>query len=416
MELRDSKKTISYFFRIALQLPTIALSTATMIAISRHLGPSGRGEVSQFLLLASFTSSIICTPIFLNIMHLKNASEIKSYISSSMFLFKRRNLILVGVLNLSLFSLEIAHRQVLNFEDIIYMNLLIIFYFIAAQIRDLLIRFQRNKIYAIDLATQIVISGLILGVLFFHNLAASDVIQIFVITYATLASLLLVILKVRVKEFKFSHLVRSGIDTVEHGTLPKINDLFSKLGVLFHLAMSKDLLMGMLILSKTDFGLMSALTSFWVVIRFLRPSAVIQAKLGANEKEVSTSLSRDILAYFFRANSAVYVQIISIGVIGLLSFVMTPILLGKGFSPSIGTVVAGTTSEILLMKCLYDLSTSTSKFSQNLFWYLIILQIVFLIVIEFFGIKLTIDIIWISSTMSYLGWQVINHVRSRKWN
>ena len=93
---------------------------------------------------------------------------------------------------------------------------------------------------------------------------------------------------------------------------------------------------------------------------------------------------------------------------------MIPILLGKGFSPSIGTVIAGTTSEILLMKCLYDLSTGTSRFSQNLFSYLIILQIVFLIIIGFMGIKFTIDLIWISSGISYLGWQVINHARSRE--
>jgi len=414
MELRDSQKPISYFFRITLQLPTIALSTATMIAISRHLGPSGRGEVSQILLLASVTCSVICTPIFLNIMHLKSASEIKSYVSSSIFLFKRRNLILVGVLNVSLFSLEIAQKQLLNLEDIIYVNLLIIFYFISTQIRDLLIRFQRNKIYAIDLTTQMVISVSILNVLFFHNLTASYIIQVFVITYGTLAFLLLVLLKARFKEFEYVHLVRSGIDTADHRTLPKTNDLFSKLGVLFQLSMSKDLLIGMLILSKTDFGLMSALTSFWVVIRFLRPSALIQAKLGANEKEITIGLSKNILAYFSRSSSAIYVQVITIGVIGLLSFVMIPILLGKGFSPSIGTVIAGTTSEILLMKCLYDLSKGTSKFSQNLFSYLIMLQIVFLIIIGFMGIKFTIDLIWISSGISYLGWQVMNHVRIRK--
>ena len=414
MELRDSKKTMSYFSRIALQLPTIALSTATMIAISRHLGPSGRGEVSQVLLLAAVTSSIISTPIFLTIMHLKKASEIESYVSSSFFLFKRRNLVLFGVLNASLLLLEIAHREVLNLENIIYMNLLIIFYFIAAQIRDLLIRFQKNKIYGIDLATQMVISGSILSVYFFDNLAASIVIQIFAITYGALACLLLFILKARVKDFKYVHLLRSGINHAGHRATPKTKNLFSKLGVLFQFSMSKDLLIGMFILSKADFGLMSALTSFWVVIRFLRPSAVIQSKLGTNENVVSVGLSRDILAHLSRANSAIYLQIITIGAVGLLSFIMSPILLGKGFSPSIGTVIAGTISEILLMKCLYDLSTGTSKFSQNLFIYLMLSQIVFLVAIVFSGNKLTIDLIWISSAISYLGWQVINHTWYRK--
>ena len=414
MELRDSKETISYFSRIALQLPTIVLSTATMIVISRHLGPSGRGEVSQILLLAAITTSMITTPIFLNIMHLKHASEIESYVSSSIFLFKRRNMILVGALNAGLFLLDIASKQVLTLENMIYMNLLITFYFIATQIRDLLIRFQKNEIYVIDLATQMVITGSILGILIFHNLAASSIIKIFAITYGSLASLLLVILKARVKDFKYVHLVRIGIDTAGKGAPPKTKNLFSKLGVLFQFSMSKDLLLGVLILSKTDFGLMSALTSFWVVIRFLRPSAVIQAKLGINEKVVTTDLLRDILAFLFRANSAIYVQIITIAAVGLLSFIMSPILLGKGFSPNIGTVIAGTASEILLMKCLYDLSTETSRYSQNLFLYLMMLQIVILMSIELSGIKTTIDLIWISSALSYLGWQVINHVRRRK--
>ena len=414
MELRDSKETISYFSRIALQLPTIVLSTATMIVISRHLGPSGRGEVSQILLLAAITTSMITTPIFLNIMHLKHASEIESYVSSSIFLFKRRNMILVGALNAGLFLLDIASKQVLTLENMIYMNLLITFYFIATQIRDLLIRFQKNEIYVIDLATQMVITGSILGILIFHNLAASSIIKIFAITYGSLASLLLVILKARVKDFKYVHLVGIGIDTAGKGAPPKTKNLFSKLGVLFQFSMSKDLLLGVLILSKTDFGLMSALTSFWVVIRFLRPSAVIQAKLGINEKVVTTDLLRDILAFLFRANSAIYVQIITIAAVGLLSFIMSPILLGKGFSPNIGTVIAGTASEILLMKCLYDLSKETSRYSQNLFLYLMMLQIVILMSIELSGIKITIDLIWISSALSYLGWQVINHVRRRK--
>jgi len=413
MELRDSQKIISYFSRIAVQLPTIALSTATMIGISRNLGPGGRGEVSQFLLLASIVSSIICTPIFLNIMHLKTAREIKTYVLSSVFLFNRRNLILVGVLDACLLLLDIGNRQVLSIENIIYLNLLITFYFIASQIRDLLIRFNRNKIYGIDFATQMVISGSILGVLVFHTLLASYVILIFVITYGTLALLLLVILKSRVKEFKYVNLVRGSIVSLGHPTPPRTKILFSKLGILFQLSMSKDLLIGVLILSKADFGLMSALASFWVVLRFLRPSAVIQAKLGT-DKTVVTPGSLRVFTYLSRANSAIYIQVISIALIGLLSYVLTPVLMGKGFSPSIEIVIAGTTSEILLMKCLYDLSTNSSEFSQNLLLYLMTLQVVFLIFIGFTGVKLTIDLIWISSCITYLVWQVINLARRRK--
>ena len=140
---------------------------------------------------------------------------------------------------------------------------------------------------------------------------------------------------------------------------------------------------------------------------------MIQAKLGTDETVISSGSPR-IFTFLSRANSAIYIQVTSIALIGLLSYLLTPILMGKGFSPNIGIVIAGTTSEVLLMKCLYDLSSNTSEFSQNLLIYLMTLQVVFLIFIGFAGIKLTIDLIWISSCMAYLVWQVINLARSRK--
>lgn len=410
MELHDSGKTISFFSRIVLQIPTIALSTATMIAISRHLGPIGRGEVSQILLLASLTSSVICTPIFLNIMHLKVASEIKSYVSRSLFLFSRRNIVPVAILDTTLLVLYIFNRQVLSLENIIYVNLLVSFYFIAAQIRDLLLRFHKNKIYGIDFAVQMAISGSILSLLLFDSLTVSKVIHVFVIIYGALALFLLAVLKTRVKEFRYVDLVRRNDDILTREKTRKSRDSFSKLGVLFQLSMSKDLLFGTFLLSKADFGLMSALTSFWVVVRFLRPSAVIQVKLGSNEFENTPSFSGGILSFLTRASSAIYVQVITIGIMGTLSYLMTPILMGRGFKPSIGIAIAGTTSEILLMKCLYDLSTRPSGFSQNLFSFLFVSQIVILIVLKFTGVALTINLIWMSSCITYLVWQLINIV------
>ena len=178
--------------------------------------------------------------------------------------------------------------------------------------------------------------------------------------------------------------------------------------------MSKDLLFGMLLLSKADFGIMSALTSFWVVVRFLRPSAVIQVKLGTNEFDVSSGLTRGFFAFMTRASSAIYVQVITIGIMGSIGYVMTPILMGRGFKPSISVAVAGTISEILLMKCLYDLSTTASKFSQNLFSYVSAAQVVVLIVMRITDINFTIDLIWVSSCATYLLWQFLNLARGRK--
>ena len=178
MELQDSGKTISFFSRIAYQIPTIGLSTITMIAISRNLGPSGRGEVSQILLLAALTSSILCTPIFLTIMNLKVSSEIKTYVSNSLFLFNWKNVSLVILLDACLLLLNKFGREVFNIEVVILLNLLIIFYFIAAQIRDLLLRFHKNKIYGVDFVIQIIISGPVLLLLLFSALTVSKGIRI----------------------------------------------------------------------------------------------------------------------------------------------------------------------------------------------------------------------------------------------
>lgn len=412
MELRDSGRTISFFSRIIFQLPTIAFSTITMIAISRNLGPSGRGEVSQILLLAALTSSILCTPIFLTIMNLKVPSEIKSYVAISLFLFNWKNVALVAFLNTCLLLFNRSDNHVLNLSTIILMDLLIVFYFIAAQIRDLLLRFHRNKIYAVDFAVQLVISGSVLALLVLHALTVSIVIQIFVFSYGLFALFLLSVLNSRVSEFEFANLIRKKIITSIQSQIWKTNGSFSKLGVLFQLALSKDLLFGLLLLSKADFGLMSALASFWVVVRFLRPSAVIQAKLGHNDSNAVFDPTRSILAFIMRASSAIYLQAISIGLMGFLGYVMTPILMGSGFKPSLSMTIAGLASEILLMKCLYDLSTSASKFSQNVFSLLCLLQIIILGIFGILSISFSISMIWFSSCFMYLIWQIINIFRS----
>ncbi len=414
MELRDSKKTISFFARIVLQIPTIALSTATMIAISRNLGPIGRGEVSQVLLLASLTSSLICIPIFLNIMHLRIASEIRVYISRSLFIFSRRNLVFISILNVCLLILNTYQIQSLSLENTIYLNLLILFYFVSAQIRDLLLRFHKNKIYGIDFAVQMAISGLVMYLLLFHNLTVPRIIQVFVVSYGLLSLFLISILKVRVKEFKYTDLVHKRTGTSRKIKNWNENDLFSNSGIIFQFSMNKDLLLGMFLLSKADFGLMAALTSFWVVVRFLRASAVIQVKLGENEIEDSSPAPRGISSFMARRSSAIYVHLITIGIVGFFAYLMTPILLGRGFNPNIGTIIAGTVCEILLMKCLYDMSTTTSKFSQKLFVFLSAAQILILIVIRSFDLKLTIDSIWVSSCVTYLAWQFLNWVKYKK--
>ncbi len=413
MELRDSGRTISFVSRILYQVPTIAVSTLTMIAISRHLGPAGRGEVSQILLLAALASSVLCTPIFLTIMNLGDASEIKSYVSRSLYLFSRNNFVIIALVDIFLLFFNRTDNHRINISMIGYVDLLIISYFISAQIRDLLLRFHRNKIFGVDFGVQILISGPILLLLLLHKLNVIEVIQVFTITYGLYALFLLLLLKSRVEEFRLVSLIREQHSVKDNSNILRISSSFSRSGLLFQIVLSKDLLFGLILLPKADFGLMSALTSFWFVMRFLRPSAVVQAKLGQGSSEASSSKIR-LLELISRPGSAIYLQAISIGIMGFLSYILTPILMGSGFKPRIDMSITGALSEILLMMCLYELSISNEKFSENAFILICLFQVLVLGILGLTGVKVSVSQIWLSSCVVYSAWQFINRIKRNK--
>jgi len=414
MELMGQRKTISFLTRIFLQFPAILLATVTMIGISRQLGPSGRAGISQVLLLAALASSTICTPIFLNVMHLKVASEIKTFAVESLYLFRQRNVFTIIILNLFFLFSTFLRNQFLNLEILFYMNSLTISYIVAAQIRDFFLRFHKNKVYGIDFVTQVMLSISMLSLLLLGNLSVSKVIQVFVVTYGILALFLVVLLKKRVQEFAYTDLIRKKSRIIRPPRKLGSIDSFANLGILFHLTMSKDLLFGMVLLSKVDFGLMAALASFWVVIRFIRPSAVIQAKLESSPSRDLPNSPKRFPYIYSGGSSAIYLQLAIIGAVGLASYVIMPILLGSRFSPSLQIVLVGTIAEMLLMKCLYDLSTSASSASQRLFWILFILQTTSLMVLKLSDFNLTIDTIWISSCITYLIWQTLHTIVGKK--
>ena len=414
MELMGQRKTISFITRIFLQFPTIAIATVTMIGISRYLGPSGRASISQVLLLSYLASSAICTPIFLNVMHLKVASEIKTFAFESLYLFRQRNVLTIIILNLFFLFSTFLRDQLLNLELLFYMNLLITSYIVATQIRDFFLRFHKNRIYGIDFAIQTILSISLVSFLLLQTLSVSKVIQTFVVAFGILALFLLVLLKRQVPAFQYSDLIRRKSRVIQPSKKLSSNDSFANLGILFQLTLSKDLLFGMALLSNVEFGLMAALASFWVVIRFIRPSAVIQTKLESKDFSLSSKLSKQFSFIFKEAPSAIYLQIAIIGVVGLVSYVMTPILLGSSFRPSIQMVLVGTIAEMLLMKCLFDLSIGSSSASQSLFWILAIFQTISLLVLNLTQFNLTIDSIWLSSCFTYLLWQVFNFKVGKK--
>lgn len=407
MELREPGTTISFFLRIIFQLPTIALSTITMIAISRNLGPSGRGEISQFLLLSAFTSSIICTPIFLTMMNLKDANEIKSDMNRSIYLFSRRNISVILLMNI--FYLSFGGRKSFesNLKAVVLLDLITCFYFICAQIRDLLLRFHKNKIYGLDFIFQLLLSLTILIFLLTGKLTSTLSMQSFTLFYGLYAVVLLAVLKQKVREFKIINLIRINQHSLTKLNTERDKDSFSKTGILFQILLSKDLLLGLFFLSKADFGLMSAVASFWVVIRFLRPSAVIQVKVGEGTFPKSDRGDSRIFRFAKRSTSAICVQMMAICVIGLSGWSLIPTLLGSGFQPTKNMAFAGVVAEVILMKSLYDLSISSSSRLQHVFVVLILLQLLALVIYVTSGASLSITLIWVSSSITYVLWQII---------
>lgn len=411
MEFRDSGRTISFFSRILFQVPTIAVSTLSMIAISRNLGPGGRGEISKILLLSALASSILCTPIFLTIMTLRDSSEIKAFVSRSLFLFSRSNLALIALIDAYLLFFSQSKTLGLSLYLILYTNILIISYFIFAQIRDLLLRFHRNKIYGVDFVVQLLISGPIFILLLSHSLSVIRVVLIFTVAYGISAVYLLLVLKTRVTDFNFSNLIVRKSLTIKTSKSLHISGGFSKTGLLFQIVLFKDLLLGIFLLGKSDFGLMSALASFWVVIRFLRPSAVVQAKIGDHER-TNSAVTEEFRAFSKRPSSVVYLQSAAILIMGILGYFLTPLLMGSGFKPGITMTILGLSAEILLMKCLYSLSTSPGVYSQRLFTVTCLFQTLVFGVFRFENVNVSISMIWLSSCLVYVVWIFLNSIKS----
>jgi hypothetical protein len=67
-------------------------------------------------------------------------------------------------------------------------------------------------------------------------------------------------------------------------------------------------------------------------------------------------------------------------------------------------VILGLASEILLMRCLFDLSMSAQESKGNWIGILGLVQMVVLILLTSFGFSITIEVIWGSSVFIYALW------------
>jgi hypothetical protein len=338
---------------------------------------------------------------------MKNSDEIKNYVRRSLYVFHRHNISLIALMNICFIAFSQSKGLTFNLGTLLLLNLLTLFYVVSSQIRDLLLRFHKNKIYGIDFVLQFSLSMVVLVFLIYDRLTVTIFLQIFAFSYGVYAAIIILVLQRKDRSFRAVFVIRKSHPSLGRDSNFGKRDLFSKTGILFQFALSKDLLLGLFVLTKEDFGLMSALASFWVVARFLGPTAVIQNKIS--EGDPRSSGKSHLTLRFFNKNkvSTIQVQAIVIGILGLSGYLFIPMLMGSGFQPSSNMAIAGIGAEVLLMKTLYDLSTSELGFSQNLFVFTSFLQVMILGVMHALGAELSIALVWSTSALTYLLWQVL---------
>jgi hypothetical protein len=399
----QTSKRISFIERLVFQIPTIILSSLTIIAISRNLGPQGRGEISQVLLLSTLTSSILNTPIFLTIMHLKENREIESFTLHKLFIFNPVLILSICVANILFFSIHLAKNQAFSLTIILMLNTLIMFYFLTSQLRDLLIRLEQNRIYLLDFVVQFLIAALVFSFYQFKSLSVIAVILSFNIAYCAYSIILFKWIHILSSEFRFRNIIRKTKGFKETADKSKTHSKFASSGLLFQLLLSKDSMICFLILTKYDFGLMSATASFWVILRFFRTSAFIHAKLPMNR-----SVEVKELSIFSRSkqnrNLGVYLHFLGIGFFGLLAYLLVPKIMGSGFQPSLAMIILGLASEILLMRCLFDLSMNANELTGKWIGILGLVQVAVLILLTSLGFSISLEVIWGSSVLIYVLW------------
>jgi hypothetical protein len=106
--------------------------------------------------------------------------------------------------------------------------------------------------------------------------------------------------------------------------------------------------------------------------------------------------------------SPLKVQTTLIVVLGLSGYLLIPSVMGRGFQPSLNMAIAGICAEVMLMKTLYDLSTSKFGLYENLFVLTFLLQILMLGFVLVLRQELSITLIWASSTLTYILWQALS--------
>jgi len=405
---------LTFFIRVVFQVPTLLTSALTMVFIARNLGPTGRGEISGSLLVVAMASQVITTPFFLTIMHLQHASEARRYISGSLYFFTKPNIAVITVANILLFTLS-QDQDRISYQSLMLLNVLMFTYFISTQIRDYLLKLQWNHMYFLDFLIQILIVASILFLILNNSLTVFNTLAVFAIAYTIFTIVLLTILKLENSGFKLRSLIRRQSTADKKIVHNEFKEVFALSGFILYFALNKDILLAFLILSKSDLGLMSATSTFWTAIRFLRPSAILHTKIEESSDLDSVSNIRSTNESKPMKLSNLRRQSFLICLSGVSAYFLTPRLLGGGFQPTIVMTVFGLLAEVFLMRFIFEISMRPNKLKEKYFLSICLLQWMFLFSLNTFTNFFSISTIWASSVFSYILWlSIIKLLRVKK--
>lgn len=390
---------MSFFRRITLQVPSVIFSVLTVILISRHLGPDGRGELTIFFLSTTMVSTILSTSSFLDVMNAKKLDQLNSIILN---LERDKRLekfagSMVGALGYLIFGLLLQYDfSFLVLSVIIIVNIL---YIQVNLFRDYCIKTVNPYVYLVDSVIQ--------GCLFLSTLIITLLYGITLVTYSLIFCSFLFIHYLVLS--KLAHQVLTlqiGTITNQNGVNEKFRGRGIAEGFLQQILLSKDLILGSIFLSQVTLGTMSAAASFWVSIRFLKSTTFIHQSVT-----VPNSLRYDKVASGI-IRHPLFVQCLLIFTLACIGYFSITFVLGEGFQLEFKYFVIGALAEALLMIVLYLLSFDRSK-GVNQFLVLIILgqgivTLLLKVVLNLDGI----NVIWVTSVAAYV--LIITFLLSRK--
>ena len=399
-------KKLSLFARVIITFLSTAISTLSVIVVTRHLGTAGRGELTSFLLCTAIPSQLLTIPYFLNMMVNRSQIDRVRLMKRSLYLFDPT---IIGsiVIGLGGYCLTTSIRGESVKPILFFMAIfLMLSYYLLSIYREFLLRESNNNVYVLDVLVQLFILFSILILRFNANLTVTTYLICFSLFYLIYCFVMTKIVSQKIGgriTGNFASRSRHK-DLITKGASPQ-NRSFVLAGVGHQLILNKDLLFSLYLCTKNEIGSMSAVGTYWVSLRFLKQVLVIHQSVSDEQPLTKEIVSGKVSPR--QVPKHLYLQLLLIGMSTIFAATTIKMIFGPGFSFSYSVIFLGGLAEGALMVVLYFLSTDISLDRQTNLIYLTLGQFFLLLLLHRFGLTVGISTIWASSLFTYLaliGW------------